>query len=297
MNLSLRPHLPLLLAALGSGVVSWFALSRMQPHSAATVTTASVETLSATETDQKPLPPALSGAGTAEFLAALRTATPGELRQTWLFEYDLARRNAVIARWASVDPRGCWEFLKSQSLGRATDYTLVANAYPLLFDIWMRSDHAAARDAYIQQTKEGIEGAVALSTLVRSASLTGGEAWSALLSDPRFAGFSVTNWGNSSPVLLGDATDTLRQMESYAEAEKQGRIAFLNACQADSVTAGISPESALSAYQALSAQGRSDYGESLGRSLAKQDVAKGAAIVEGLPPGERGKAAQGRGRG
>lgn len=294
MNPMPKRYLPLLLAALISGVLTWLGLSRPEQEKGKTgMRLDAVQVTPAAEGEGGPMQRGLSGGSMTDFLASLRTATPGALRQTWLSQYDLARRNAVIARWAAVDPRGCWEFLMSQSQGPVTDYPLVMNAFPLLFDIWMRSDHAAARDAFIEQTKEGIDGGWARSTLARSASMAGGDAWTALLGDRRFAALTFSNWGNGSPVLLAEASDDLNQMKSYTEAEKQGRMDLVQACGANAGAATVPAESALAAWQSLSKAGRKDYAESLGRNLAEDDLEKGAATVERLPRREQGDVARG----
>ena len=70
--------------------------------------------------------PSLSSSSAVEFLAAVRTAGVGALRQAWLENPDRARRQAVIARWAALDPRDCWKFLCSQAAGRAFDPVLTS---------------------------------------------------------------------------------------------------------------------------------------------------------------------------
>lgn len=287
MNSSLRRILFPLLAALLSGAGTY--LVCRPDRLTASPGASTLPKPSAAE--PVPLPAALrtslSSSSAVEFLAAVRTAGAGALRQAWLENPDRARRQAVIARWAALDPRDCWQFLCSQAEGRAFDPVLTSLSFPLLFDIWTRSDPASARDALMKQTHGRIESGPALAALVGASALAGGEAWSGLLRDPRFAGYTHEKWGGSggSRSIRADKTEALQLMASKDAALSLGLRDFAEA-SGFSLTEATAGEM-LQSYRALSPHARKTYGERLGFKLAAEDPAKGAAVLAEMPREER----------
>ena len=220
--------------------------------------------------------------GTLAFIRRIRSASPAELRAAFLSTRDYPLRCAITARWAAIDPAGCFETVRAAQKAAYGDIGLFFGVVPILFAQWARVDHAAAREA-LSGIREGRDRA--LAGFVDSCAEQGGEAWAALLDDP---GFTMANPPAANfPRLSAEPLSLSQAMRNFSEAIHRGRYSLAMLGSLRYGAKGGDVDAAQAAWKQLPAGLRSSYTDGIIRSLMEKEPEQAAAFVAGLAPAER----------
>lgn len=235
-----------------------------------------------------PLPLPESSAGLPDFLVALRSAGPAQLRTAFLSTREPALREAITIRWGAVDPAGCWRFLEECSEQRPLDHAPWWNCMPLLIEQWVKSDPRAAREALAQRRPTESN---ALAALLRATAREGGKAWQELLEDPRF--LTAKPPMSDAPVLPAEPGSYATAMDSMNEAYRQGRRGMFFTMR-EFVHGGSAGEAEdiLQRYQSMEPGARSWFVPEVAGALAGRDPQQAVEFADSLVPHERARAAQ-----
>lgn len=223
--------------------------------------------------------------GLLSFIQRLRGAGAEELRTAFFATRDYPLRCAITARWAAVDPAGCFDALSRANKAVPSDFGIFFGMVPLLFDQWAKVDPAAARDA---ACKAGDLSEFAFAGLIDGCAKTGGETWSALLKDPRFAMSSAPAMGR--PRLPGDPVSLLSAMSVAQTAINNGRFAMVDQGTMLRSEGGDIKE-AMAAWNQLPAGARRSFTPAIVRELMVQNPKEAAAFVSSLSVSDREAAA------
>ena len=226
--------------------------------------------------------------GTLAFLQSLRHASAAELRAAFFSTRDFAARCAITARWAALDPSGCFATVNAAIQAASSDIGLYWGVMPLLFEQWARTDHAAARDALagMDMAKDS-----ALAAFLDTCALQGGAAWAALLDDPRFAMANAPI--ASRPRLSAEPVSPGEAMRSLNAAIRRGRYGMYWLSALRSGAKGGDVHESMAAWKDLPPVLRGGYTEELVRGLMEQNPEQATAFMAGLPRDEQEKASQG----
>ena len=278
----------LALAAASTALTFWLAGGFQAAAPAITTPSVPVER----STPKANPPPAFAIAsgpqGTLAFVQSLRHASAAELRAAFLSTRDYAARCAITARWAALDPSGCFATVNAAIKAAPADIGLFWGVMPLVFEQWAHVDHAAARDALagMDVAKDST-----LAAFVETCALQGGAAWAALLDDPRFAMANPPIAGrprlDSGPISPGEA------MRSLNAAIRCGRYGMYWLSALRYGAKGGEVQDSISAWKELPPVLRSGFTAEIVRGLLDQNPEQATIFMAGLPVDEREKASAG----
>lgn len=285
------PFLQSVALAATAAVVSWW----LTKPSAAPPSESSAAVISATS-EAAPLPPTANfslpstAGGTLQFIQSLRQSSPAELQTAFNATRDSSLREAVIMRWAALDPSGCFEFLCRYNAANSGDPSLMFSCVPILFQQWARVSQESAINAIAAHKSDGWLSLAFTSFMETSASL-GGPAWQAIIDDPRLANLqsSVGRW----PRMAMPPGATVNILKAAEAATRAGRYDLRNFCAYYFGRGSQSDDSntLVSTWKGLPPSLQTESVRSVVSNIANSNLPAAVEFTQSLAPHERENAA------
>jgi hypothetical protein len=222
--------------------------------------------------------------GALQFIKDLRQASSSDCQRYFQSTHETALRQAVILRWASIDPRACFEFLNEYA-SRVGDHLPKFSYGPLLFQVWAHGDKAMEAVTVLAEHAKEDWLDTAFPAFAQLASNMDGKLWKAILNDPRLTtrSFPYANFTHLSGQPNPNAN--VNVLRALAEARAGGfyELEFLCRQNGFGGQSGEQFQEMQSAWKALPTKLRNDMAGKLVQSLAERDLPAALNFLHQLP--------------
>ncbi len=242
----------------------------------------------AREPTQVPTPISLINPSTAQgalqFLLGVRQASASDCQRYFHSTHETALREAVILRWASIDPRSCFEFLNEYA-SHGSDHLPMFSYGPLLFQVWAHSNKAEEAITVLAEHPNEHWLDIAYPSFAQLASTMDGKLWKAILNEPRLATRSLPYAQFSRLSGPADPNANANVLRALAAARAGGfyELEFLCRQNGFGGQPGAQSQEMQSAWSALPTKLRNEMAGKLVQSLAESDLPAAMNFLHQLP--------------